>query len=62
MLRSLGFFVLIVLSGCSADLFHDTSWDTVCGLDAQSPGCPGAQDAEAEGSGQDAGTGDRAPQ
>lgn len=26
-------------TGCSADLFHDTEWPTLCELDPSAPGC-----------------------
>ncbi len=33
------------VSGCSFDLFHDTSWLTACDIDPETPGCQDSSDA-----------------
>ncbi len=41
-----------LLSGCSFDLFHDTSWLTACDIDPSTPGCTtDAADAGQDGEG-----------
>lgn len=46
------------LAGCSSDLFHDTSWPSVCDFDPTTPGCDGAEDSHDAGDGGgDAGAG-----
>lgn len=48
------FLVAPCVSGCSFDLFHDTSWETACDIDSETPGCEVAdagdesQDASAD--------------
>jgi len=30
----------LAVCGCSSDLFHSTTWPTVCDYDPSTPGCP----------------------
>jgi hypothetical protein len=51
------FLVIPWVSGCSFDLFHDTSWKTACDIDPETPGCEdldagdASSDADAGGEG-----------